>query len=158
VVRTYAPVGQTPILRVSMRREHVSAISGITMDGRLFTQSQERAYRSVDVVGFLEHLLQCIEGKLLVIWDGAPIHRGEPVKKFLADGGAKRVQLEQLPGYAPDLNPAEGVWRHLKRVDLRNVCCADLASLRDNFRRAVKRLRHKREILQSCIRLAGYHA
>ena len=158
MVRTYAPVGKTPILRVSLRHEHISAIGGITMGGKVFTHSQERAYRSVDIVVFLKHLLAQIEGKLLVIWDGAPIHRGKPVKEFLADGGAERLQLEQLPGYAPELNPAEGLWRYLKRVDLRNVCCADLAALREHFRRAVKRLRQKRSVLQSCIRLAGYHA
>jgi DDE superfamily endonuclease len=56
-----------------------------------------------------------IPGKLLVVWEGSPIHRGRAVKDFLADGAASRVQLEQLPGYdAPDLNPDEGVWKHLK--------------------------------------------
>lgn len=158
VVRTYAPVGETPILRVSLRHERVSAISGITMDGKLLHQTQERAYRSPEVVRFLKHLLSHIEGKLLVIWDGAPIHRGKPIKDFLANGGAERIQLEQLPGYAPDLNPDEGIWRYLKRVELRNVCCADLRGLRDELRRAVARLRHKRDIIQSCVRLAGYHA
>lgn len=157
VVRTYAPRGQTPILRVPLRREHLSSISGITMDGKLFIQVQERAYRSPDVVRFLKHLLRHLPGKVLVIWDGSPIHRGQPIKAFLADGGAKRLHLEQLPGYAPDLNPDEGVWRHLKWVELRNVCCSDLRHLRRELRLAIARLRHKRHLIQSCIRQAGYH-
>jgi transposase len=61
------------------------------------------------VVRFLKHLMRQIPGKLLVIWDGSPIHRGWAVKDFLASGTARRVQLEQLPGYAPDLNPDEGI-------------------------------------------------
>jgi transposase len=158
VVRTYAPIGETPVLSVSLQHERVSAISGITMDGKVLHQMQERSYRSPDVVRFLKHLLRHIEGKLLVIWDGAPIHRSQPIKDFLADGGAERVQLEQLPGYAPELNPDEGIWRYLKRVELRNVCCADLRELRDQMRRAVARLRHKPNIIRSCIQLAGYHA
>lgn len=158
VVRTYAPVGETPILRVPLRREHVSAIGGITMDGKLFLQKQERAYRSPDVVRFLKHLLRHIEGKLLVIWDGAPIHRSEVIKGFLVDGGAQRIQLEQLPGYAPELNAAEGLWRYLKRVELRNLCCANLRGLQEELRRAVARLRQKPEIIRSCVRLIGYHA
>jgi len=105
VVRTYAPRGQTPILRVPLTRDHISAISGITMDGTLLLMVQERAFRSPDVVRFLKHLLRHIPGKLLVIWDGSPIHRGQPVKDFLANGGAERFRLERLPGYAPDLNP-----------------------------------------------------
>jgi transposase len=148
-------VGQTPILRVPLTRDHLSAISAITPDGRLLLRVQDHAFRSPEVVRFLQHLLRHLPGKLLVIWDGSPIHRGHPVKDFLADGGAARIQLEQLPGYAPDLNPDEGIWRYLKRVELRNVCCRDLPDLRQQLRRAVARLRHKRPIIRSCIAHAG---
>ncbi|MDQ5851707.1 MAG: IS630 family transposase, partial [Chloroflexota bacterium] len=48
----------------------------------------------------------------------------------LAAGAAKRVHLERLPGYAPELNPDEGIWCYLKRVELKNVCCYDLPELR----------------------------
>ena len=37
----------------------------------------------------------------------------------MADGEARYIHLEQWPAYAPDMNPAEGVWQHLKRVELR---------------------------------------
>jgi transposase len=154
-VRTYAPRGQTPILRLPHTKDHLSAISAITPEGKLYLHVQERAYRSEDVVRFLEHLLGQISGKLLVIWDGSPIHRGQPVKEFLAKGGAERIQLERLPGYAPDLNPDEGIWRYLKRVELRNVCCQDLKHLRRELRSATARLRHKRTIIQACIKEVG---
>lgn len=52
---------------------------------------------------FSKHALRQIAGKLLIIWDGSPIHHAKFVKEFLADGAAARVQLEQLPGYAPQL-------------------------------------------------------
>ncbi len=52
VVRTYAPKGQTPILRLPLTRDHLSAISGITQGGRLFLRLQDRAYKSADVVEF----------------------------------------------------------------------------------------------------------
>jgi transposase len=137
-------------------RGHLAAISGITPDGRLFMQTQDHAYRSPDVVRFLRLLLRKIRGKLLVIWDGAPIHRGQPIKDFLAHGAAKRRPLEQLPGYAPDLNPDEGIWNYLKRVELANVCCSDLADLALALRRAKERLRHKRTVIRACFRQAGY--
>src|SRR5215210_9149529 len=105
VVRTYAPVGETPILHENLTRDHLSAMSGITLEGKLYMIEQERAFKGEDVVRFLKHLMRQIGGKLLVIWDGAPIHYGRVVKDFLASGAAHRVQLEQLPGYAPDLNP-----------------------------------------------------
>jgi transposase len=84
-------------------------ISAITAQGRLYFVSQERAYTCDDVVEFLKELKRKIGGKLLIIWDGAPIHQGEPIKKYLREGGAKFVHLERLPGYAPELNPDEGV-------------------------------------------------
>ena len=95
-------------------------------------------------------------GKLLVIWDGAPIHRCRAVKEYLAQGAARRLRLEQLPGYAPELNPDEGVWRYLKRVELKNVVCADLGQLRREFGAAVERLLTKPEALRACIREVGY--
>src|ERR1051326_2704471 len=142
-VRTWAPRGQTPVLRVPLTRDHVAAISGLTPDGRLFMQMQDHAYSSEDVVRFLRLLLRKISGKVLVIWDGAPIHRSKVIQAFLARGAAKRLHLEQLPGYAPELNPDEGVWNQLKRVELKNVCCRDVTQLASELRLAKERLRHK---------------
>lgn len=109
VVRTYAPIGQTPVLGEELSRDHLSAMSAITLEGKLLMVEQDRAFKGPDVVRFLKHALGQIPGKLLIIWDGSPIHRAEVVKGFLADGAAARVQLEQLPGYAPELNPDEGI-------------------------------------------------
>jgi transposase len=157
VVRTYAPVGQTPILREHFTRDHLSAMSGITLEGKLYMIEQERAFKGEDVVRFLKHLMGQIEGKLLVIWDGAaPIHRSRAVKDFLASGAARRVRLEQLPGYAPDLNPEEGIWKHLKCVELKNLCCQSLSELKVELRKAKERLRHKREVILGCIGQPGF--
>jgi transposase len=93
---------------------------------------------------------------VLVIWDGSPIHHGQAVKEFLREGATKRLQLEQLPGYAPDLNPDEGIWNSLKRVELGNVCCSDLGDLRHHLLRAGVRLRHKPEVIRACSRQCGY--
>jgi transposase len=155
-VRTYAPRSQTPVLRLPLTRDHLSVISAITPAGQLLLMVQERPYRSADVVRFLKHLLRHLPGKLLVIWDGSPRHRGQAIKDFLAQGAAQRIHLERLPGYAPDLNPDEGIWNYLKRVELRNVCCRDLSHLRRELRLAAMRLRQKRDVIQGCIHQAGY--
>jgi transposase len=158
VVRTWAPCGETPILDALLTRDHLSVISGLTLDGRLLLQVREHAFRGPEVVDFLRHLLRQIPGPLLVIWDGAPIHRAQPIKDFLAQGAAARLQLEQLPGYAPELNPDEGIWNYLKQVELRNLCCADLAELRLELGLAVKRLRRKPHVLRGCIAECRYIA
>lgn len=70
-------------------------------------QTQERASTGPDVVRFLRHLVRRCAGRVLVIWDGSLIHRSQPVKDFLASGVVARLNLERLPGYAPDLDPDE---------------------------------------------------
>ena len=156
VTRTYAPRGQTPTLRAPLSYDHLSVISAITPDGRLFTHVQTEAFRGPAVVDFLRQLLRQIPGKLLVIWDGAPIHRCRPVKQFLAAGAAARLWLERLPAYAPDLNPDEGVWNHLKRVELKNRCCQDLDELRWELGLAIRRLRRRPHVLRACVAQCGY--
>ena len=157
VVRTYAPVGNTPIIREYVSHKHLSAISAITPEGKLYMMVQEQAYKGQHVVGFLMHLLECIPGKLMVIWDGAPIHQAHEVRDFLADGAEARLHLERLPGYAPDLNPAEGIWKHLKHVELKNLSCQDLPHLRAELRKAKERLRHKTHIIKACVTQPGLY-
>ena len=156
VARTYAPRGQTPMLQAPLTHDHLSVISAVTPDGRLFTHVQEEAFKGPAIVAFLRQLLRQIPGTLLVIWDGAPIHRGQAVKDFLAAGAAARLQLVQLPGYAPDLNPDEGVWNHLKRGELKNRCCQDLDELRWELGLAIRRLRRKPQVLAACFTQCGY--
>ena len=150
-VRTYAPRGQTPVLRYPYW-EHLSMISAITPEGKLYTTMQADAFAGPAIVRFLKHLLHHIPGKLLVVWDRLPAHRSTVIKDFLRQGGTQRLHLAQLPSYAPDLNPDEGVWNYLKRVELRNRCCHDLPELRGELRKAVGRLRHKSTVLQGFTR------
>ena len=156
-VRTYAPIGKTPVLSETLTRDHLSVMAGVTPEGKLYQTTQEEPFTGAAVVRFLQHLLRQITGPLLVLWDGAPIHKCKEVKAFLAAGGAKRLHLEMFPGYSPDLNPQEGVWSYLKRVELGNVCCHNLTELAQELHKAIHRLRHKTEILRACVRQPGFY-
>jgi transposase len=116
----------------------------------LYVHGQERAIKAVDVVALLEHLLREVPGRMVLIWDGAPIHRRPGIQECLAHGAAQRLQLERLPAYAPELNPGEGLGPELKGVELRHVGCCHLPHLRHELRDAVKRVRRKPRILRSC--------
>jgi transposase len=155
-VYTYAPYGQTPVLRVPLSYDHLSAIGGMTPEGKIFMQIQDHSYKGPDVIRFLQLLLREIRGKILVIWDGASIHRCEAIKNFTSKGGAHRLHLERLPAYAPELNPQEGIWNLLKRVELKNVCCQNLQQVRQELVRAKERLRHRKSTLSQCYAHAGY--
>jgi transposase len=154
-VRTYAPSGKPPTLRVLETRDHLSVMSAVTAQGQLFTMVRDDSLTSVESVRFLKHLLTQLDRKLMVIWDGSPIHRSKEVKAYLADGATKHIHLERLPPYAPDLNPDEGVWNHLKYVELRNVCCLNLGHLQHQLDLAVTRLRRRPHLIQSFFAGAG---
>jgi len=153
LVTTWAPRGaarhgKLPTLHLPLTRDHLSVISALTQHGQVLARTWNGTITGARVVAFLQHILRHVAGKLLVVWDGASIHRCAAVKQFLAAGGAKRLKLLRLPSYAPELNPDEGVWCWLKRVALGNVCCDTLDELRYELRLAFTRLRHRKEVLQ----------
>ena len=157
LVRTWAPCGQTPILRTPLSKDHLSVIGAVTLADKLYLHIRQESIKGPEVVRFLRHLLQHIAGELLIVWDRLSAHQGNLVKQFLATDEAQRIELLLLPPYAPDLNPAEGIWSHLKCVELRNVCCQHVNALLQALRKAVKRLRHKQYVLLGCIRQPGLY-
>jgi transposase len=125
-------------------------IGAVGLHERLYFQVHEAAISSAEVIGFLDHLRRVIAGKLLIVRDGAPIHRSK-----LHDGAAEWIPLERFAGYAPEVDAEEGIWRHLKPVEMRNLCCRDLRQTRRALRAACQRLRQKPHILRGCLRHSG---
>lgn len=155
VVRTYAPEADTPVLREKQTRDHLSVMGGMTPAGKVYTLVRQESFTGLHSVEFLQHLLRVAGARLLVIWDGSPIHRRAMVKEFVA-GTRGKVWLEALPGYAPDLNPwDEGGWNHLKNVAMRNLVCHDLEELHQEFHLAIGRLRQRPHLVQSFFAQAG---
>ena len=87
---------------------------------------------------------------LLLIWDGASIHRGEAVKSFLRQRPG-RVHLECLPGYSPELNPVELVWNQLKQ-GLKNRVFLTLSDLKVAVLDQVKRLEKDHHLIRAFFR------
>src|SRR3954454_11483286 len=122
VVKTYAPRARTPVLDEWQTRDHLSVMGGVTAEGKVYSLVRPKSLNGLHTIEFLVHLGRLGEDRLLVIWDGSPIHRRAEVKAFLAEAG-DTIYLESLPPYAPDLNPVEWLWRHLKGVEMRNLAC-----------------------------------
>ena len=155
LVRTYAPEAHTPVIREKQTRDHLSVMGGMTPEGKVYTLARQESLNGLHTVEFLQHLLRVAGQRLLVIWDGSPIHRRAAVKEFVARTRGK-VWVEALPGYAPDLNPwDEGGWHRLKDVEMRNLVCRDLEELHQEFYLAVGRLRQKPRLVQSFFAQAG---
>jgi transposase len=155
VVKTYAPCARTPVLHAKLTRYHLSVMDGMTPAGRTYTLARQESLNGLHPVELLVQLNRVAAQRLLVVWDGSPIHRRTPVREFVADTRGK-VRLEALPGYAPDLNPwDEGGWHHLKNVEMRNLICKDLEELHEEFHLAVHRLRQKAWLAHSFFNQAG---
>jgi transposase len=155
LVRTYAPAGQTPVIRLKQARDHLSVMGGMTPQGKIYTLVRQESLNGLHSIEFLTHLLRVAGHRLLVIWDGSPIHRRLTVKEFVAATGG-RIRIEALPGYAPDLNPwDEGGWNHLKHVEMRNLPCRDLEELHEELHLALGRIRQRPRLIQSFFAQAG---
>jgi len=155
VVRTYAPRGLTPILKEWKTRDHLSVMAGVTPQGKVYSLVRQESLNGLHTVVFLTHLRYMAGPRLLVIWDGSPIHRRTEVKEFLAEGAVRRIHIEALPPYAPDLNPAEWMWNHLKEVEMRNLACLDLEQLHMEFHLALGRIRQRPCLIRSFFAGAG---
>lgn len=146
VRRTLAPRGQTPILPCWDRRDKISAISAVAVSPRrqlpsLYFQllPDKKNFHGEEVVEFLK-LLRGHLPRFTVIWDRNRIHsRSKVVKAYLAQH--PEIVAEDLPGYAPELNPDELVWCWTKYGRLANYAPSDLRALREQVETELEYLR-----------------
>jgi transposase len=156
VVKTYSPRGQTPVLTAWVTRDHLSVMGALTPAGQLYTLVRATALNGLHTIKFLCHLQRQAGARLLVIWDGSPIHRRRALTDFLASPAGWGIRVEALPGYAPDLNPWDAAgWHQLKDVELPNQGWADLAELHEQLHLALGRLRQKPALIQQFFHAAG---
>ncbi len=156
VVKTYGPEGETPVLDAWQTRDHLSVMGGRTPAGKVYVLVRPESLNGLHTVAFLRHLHRYAGRRVLVIWDGSPIHRRAAVTEFLASPAGRVIQVERLPGYAPDLNPWDtGGWDQLKHVELRNVTCLDLEELHLELHLAIGRLRQKPPLIPLFFQAAG---
>lgn len=143
--RTWAPRGQTPILQYHFSWKTLSMIAGMTVY-RFYFRLYRGTIRTPQVLDFLRQLRRQIPGKLLIVWDGLAAHRSRKVLEYV-ESQQGDIRLERLPPYAPELNPVEYLWGHLKQHQLANLCPQNLLDLSTEARRALRRIWNKRSTL-----------
>ena len=154
-VKTSDPEGHPPVLHEWQARDHLSVMGGVTPTGRIYVLVRQKSLNGLHTIEFLRHLIHHLGSRLLVIWDGSPIHRRAEVKEFLTGAEGLGVRVERLPPYAPDLNPVGGAWQHLKHVELRDLSYLDLEELYLELHLAIGRLRQKHRLIRSFFEGAG---
>jgi transposase len=154
LAHTWAPCGQTPVLMEQAGRVHLSLIAAIAPNGRIYVAGQDRAFTGEDIGWFLTKLCSRYRKRdLLVIWDGAAIHRSQAVKAFLSERPG-RLHLERLPAYSPQLNPVELVWSYLKGR-MKNKAFTKLEELAVALLAEVKQLEADPKLVQAFFQKEG---
>lgn len=154
VRRTWAPRGQTPIVRHRYQRDKVSAISAVTVSaerrriGLYLHLHPDENITNVEVAVFLRALLRHLRGQVIVLLDSGSIHKGPDVQAL--EARCPRLHLEWFPGYAPELNPDEWVWAYFK-AQLANGHPETLNDLMATLCRITKNVTKRPDLIRSFI-------
>ena len=136
----------------------MAAALGFRWDGRqarLLARTKPDSYNTVSLRQFLKQLRRFVRGhSVILIWDHLPAHRSFEMKKFLLRQ-RDWLQVEWLPGYAPDLNPAEGVWNNIKGREMAHLCPDQMGEATRAFRTGLQRVSHTRQLPLSFLDHAG---
>jgi len=163
VRRTWAPRGHTPILRHRLsnwKRASMAAALGYhatdaDRGARLCFHLQPDPYTSVCLIDVLIQLRSFYaDQRVVLIWDGLGAHRSRIMRDWLATQ-THWLTVEQLPAYAPELNPVEGLWANLKTVELANFTGDQLVEVADATQRGIRRVCDQQRLAWSFLAHTG---
>jgi transposase len=156
--RTWAPRGQTPLLKQQgAHRKKVSIAAALWLSpqrdhlGLYFHTLADGYFDNWYVTAFLEAMLRDLPGRFVVVWDGGTMHKGEPIRALEAQF-ADRLSLERLPPFAPMLNPVEALWSWLKYSRLNNFAPRTPAELDGRVIAELTAVREDQAFLRSFFR------
>lgn len=157
VRRTWAPKGQTPILCSWDRRDRLSAISALTCSPKrhrlgLYFSIENHNIRADDFETFVADLLKHFPAGIILVIDRWMVHRSG-VRKLKARFG-RRVVVEWLPPYSPELNPVEQIWNHSKYSQLANFVPDNVEHLAEAVNHTLQFQSRQRHLLRSCFHCA----
>lgn len=157
VRRTWAPKGCTPIQYSWDRRDRLSAISALTVSPRrrrlgLYFTFHEHNIHAPDVEAFVAEMLRHLPRGLILVLDRWQVHRSAAHR--LLERFSRRLQIEWLPAYAPQLNPDEQVWTQTKYRDLANFLPHDITDLGRAIRQSLQRTKNRQSLLRSFFQYA----
>jgi len=110
---TWAPKGQTPLVKATGARYSMNLISAINNQGHFRFMTVDGSVTARVFRDFLKRLIAGVDRKIVLVVDGHPTHRAKLVQRFV-EKNKKSIELVFLPPYSPELNPDELVWAHLK--------------------------------------------
>ena len=153
VATTWAPIGQTPILRRISRRRELSTVIGLTFSGKIYKRHFEHAIGALDILVAFRHFPRFLAGPMIILWDRLHAHRAVLVKEYIT--AHPDIEVEWLPPpYALDLNPEEGCHGNVKQ-HLRNAAPMNTREMRVQVDHGCARLRQCPDLILMFFRNAG---
>lgn len=147
--KTWAPKGNTPIVKVTGKRGGLCVTSAISPTGKMIFRIEKKRINADVHIEFLEQMLkQHPHRKIIVIEDRAPAHRAKKIKEFV-ETHKKRLAIYLLPPYSPELNPDEHVWKYLKAYQLKAHQAQDTKELRKLVKRKMQGIQKKEQVINS---------
>lgn len=148
---TWAPVGQTPIVRGTGNRKTVNMISAVSPRGKLHFSFVGGNVNAENFITYLKELMHDIPGPIFLIVDGHPAHTARAVKEFM-QGTEGRLHLYFLPPYSPELNPDEWVWKSIKHDWVGKMAARTVDEMSEGIKKAVSRLQSGANMIVSFFR------
>jgi transposase len=137
---TWAPVGQTPVVRGTGKRTSINMISAVSAQGKLHFSFVEGYINAPDFIEYLKKLLHDIPGTVFLVVDGHGAHTAKATREF-AEKNSDRLKLFFLPPYSPELNPDEWVWKNIKHDNVGKMAARGTDEMRSGILRAVSKLK-----------------
>jgi transposase len=148
---TWAPVGQTPVVDVTGERASVNMISAVSPGGALKFDVFFGSCNGTVFVEFLKKLMHDAPRPVFLVLDNVSFHKTQIVKDYVASLEG-RLKLFFLPGYSPQLNPDEWVWKNVKSDQIGRAGIGRKSELFGLATRALERLQQLPEIVRGFFR------
>jgi transposase len=146
--RTYGLKGKTPVVQTSGQRQSINAISAVNARGEFWAATYEGKLNAESFVLFLQNFMKGRSGKVFLVLDGHPCHKAKRLQAYV-ESLQGRLELHPLPPYAPDLNPDEFVWSHMKNNGVAKKPLKQNESLRERVEQDLVNIKNNRKLVRS---------
>jgi transposase len=148
---TWGVRGQTPEVATSGRRQSINAISAVNARGEFWYELYTQRLNASTFVELLQHFMRGRKSRVFLVLDGHPAHIAKLVSDYVQSLSG-RLELHFLPGYAPELNPDELVWNHLKRQGVSKKPLRKDESLRSRMQTDLDAIKARPALVRSFFR------
>jgi transposase len=146
--KTWALKGKTPVVRRPGRRQSISAASAVNARGGFWFATYQGALSAELFVQLLKKMMRGRTRPVHLVVDGLPAHKKANVREYIESTKGK-LSMHVLPGYAPDLNPDELVWSHVKRTGVARNPLRAGEKLEIRIDQQLRNVRNNRRLVQS---------